>query len=394
MVEPSEKLKKIKPYFFSSINKKTSVYMGDKNIINLALGDPDSPTYDRIIQKMHQAIDEEKNHHYPPYYGLTEFKEAVSNWYKKRFKVTLDAEKEVLALIGSKEGIAHLLFAYLNPGDFAIIPSPSYPVYEKATILAGGVPYIIPLIEKNSFLPDLDNIPKDIAKKAKVLFLNYPNNPTGAIADIDFYKKAVNYCHKYDILLVSDLAYSEMTFNNYIAPSVLEIEGAMNVAIEFHSLSKSFNMTGFRIGMAVGNKDAIKNLSTIKSNIDTGVFKAIQIAALEALTNTIIPNDPEITTTNMNYKKRQMIFIEGLGDLGIKINPPLATFYLWIPTPSKISSIEFSEKIFNKCGILVAPGNTYGSYGEGYFRIALTQKDDLIREAITRIKTSGIFNNG
>ncbi len=387
MVKPSETFKKVPPYLFAGIDKKKAAAIARGiDIINLGVGDPDSPTYKRIVDVMHKAIDDPKNHDYPPYEGTKAFREAVAIWYKNRFNVDLDANKEVVSLIGSKEGIAHILFAYLNPGDIVLVPSPGYPVYKMGTILAGGVPYYVPLLEKNGFLPDLDAIPADVASKAKILFINYPNNPTAAVADIAFYKKAVDFAKKYDILLASDLAYSEMTYDGYKAPSVLEVEGAKNVAIEFHSLSKSFNMTGWRIGMAVGNAEAIENLSTIKTNVDSGIFKAIQIAGIEALTKPV----PEIEETNALYIARRDVLTKGLNELGWNLTPIKATFYVWAPVPPSTNSNDFVAKMLDECGIVVVPGNGYGPEGEGYFRIALTATVDRLKEALKRMKDAGI----
>lgn len=387
MVTPSETFKKVPPYLFAGIDKKKAEAIArGVDIINLGVGDPDTPTYQRIVDVMHKAIDDPKTHDYPPYEGTQAYREAVAFWYKNRFNVDLDPTKEVVSLIGSKEGIAHILFAYLNPGDIVLVPSPGYPVYKMVTILAGGVPYYVPLLEKNNFLPNLDAIPEDIAKKAKILFVNYPNNPTAAVADLDFYKKVVAFGKKYDILIASDLAYSEMTYDGYKSPSILEVEGAKDVAIEFHSLSKSFNMTGWRIGMAVGNAEAIENLSTIKTNVDSGIFKAIQIAGIEALTNPA----PEIETTNAIYKKRRDLITKGLNELGWNLKPIKATFYIWAPVPPSSNSNDFVAKMLDKCGIVIVPGNGYGDEGEGYFRIALTSSTEKIKEALQRMKDVGI----
>ena len=387
MVKPSETFKKVPPYLFAGIDKKKAAAIAKGvDVINLGVGDPDSPTYKRIVDVMHKAIDDPKNHDYPPYEGTKAYRQAVATWYKNRFNVDLDPDKEVVSLIGSKEGIAHILFAYLNPGDYVLVPSPGYPVYKMGTILAGGIPYYVPLLEENGFIPDLDAIPEDIAKKAKILFVNYPNNPTGAIADLAFYKKVVAFAKKYDILVASDLAYSEMTYDGYIAPSILEIEGAKDVAIEFHSLSKSFNMTGWRIGMAVGNSEAIENLSTIKTNVDSGIFKAIQIAGIEALTKPV----PEIKETNALYIARRDVITKGLNELGWNLKPIKATFYLWAPVPPSINSNDFVAKMLDECGIVVVPGNGYGPEGEGYFRVALTASVDRLKEALQRMKKAGI----
>ncbi len=387
MVNPSETFKKVPPYLFAEIDKKKAEAIArGVDIINLGVGDPDSPTYKRIVDVMHKAIDDPANHDYPPYQGTKSYREAVVIWYKNRFNVELDADKEVVSLIGSKEGIAHLLFAYLDPGDIVLVPSPGYPVYKMGTILAGGVPQFVPLLEENNYLPDLDAIPKDVAKKAKIFFVNYPNNPTAATATVAFYDKLVAFAKKYDILIASDLAYSEMTYDGYKAPSILEAKGAKDVALEFHSLSKSFNMTGWRVAMAVGNAAAIKNLGTIKTNVDSGIFKAIQVAGIEALTKPV----PEIEEMNALYKERRDTIVKGLNGIGWNLKPIQATFYIWAPVPKETTSKDFIAKMLDVCGIVVVPGSGYGPEGEGYFRIALTATVERLNEAIERMKEAGI----
>jgi len=387
MVNPSETFKKVPPYLFAEIDKnKAEAIARGVDIINLGVGDPDSPTYKRIVDVMHKAIDDPANHDYPPYQGTKSYREAVVIWYKNRFNVELDADKEVVSLIGSKEGIAHLLFAYLDPGDIVLVPSPGYPVYKMGTILAGGVPQFVPLLEENNYLPDLDAIPKDVAKKAKIFFVNYPNNPTAATATVAFYDKLVAFAKKYDILIASDLAYSEMTYDGYKAPSILEAKGAKDVALEFHSLSKSFNMTGWRVAMAVGNAAAIKNLGTIKTNVDSGIFKAIQVAGIEALTKPV----PEIEEMNALYKERRDTIVKGLNGIGWNLKPIQATFYIWAPVPKETTSKDFIAKMLDVCGIVVVPGSGYGPEGEGYFRIALTATVERLNEAIERMKEAGI----
>ncbi|MCG2821470.1 MAG: aminotransferase class I/II-fold pyridoxal phosphate-dependent enzyme, partial [Candidatus Atribacteria bacterium] len=291
-------------------------------------------------------------------------------------------DREVMALIGSKEGIAHIFLAFIDPGDFSLIPDPGYPVYKTGTLFANGFPYIMPLLEENDFLPDLEEIDEEIAQRAKLMFINYPNNPTAAVANKDFFEKVVKFAKKNDILVCHDFAYSEMTFDNYKANSFLEVNGAKEVGIEFHSLSKTYNMTGWRLGFAVGNKEAISALSIIKTNIDSGVFKAIQQAGIEALTG---PQD-NIEKMNNIYTGRRNVVINGLNKLGWNLKPTKATFYLWIPTLNKMSSMEFSNLLLEKTGIIVTPGIGYGEYGEGYVRIALTVDEKRLEEAIERLK--------
>lgn len=386
----SERLEKIPPYLFAEIDRKIDEAKARGiDIISLGIGDPDTPTLQPVVDEMHKAIDNPKNHDYPPYNGTASFRKAASDWMKKRFGVEVDADKEVLANIGSKEAIAHVFFAYVDKGDYTLVPDPGYPVYKNATIFAGGTPYQMPLLEENGFLPDFDRIPEDIAKKAKLMFLNYPNNPTSAVADLNFFKKAVDFCKKYDILLCHDMAYCEMTFDGYKAPSVLEVEGAKDVAIEFYSHSKSYNMTGWRVGFVAGNADAIKALGTIKNNIDSGTFKAIQDAAVAAF------NVEQSCIDNLNkmYQERRDAAEEGFRELGWDIKPSKATFYLWLPVPKGMTSEEFVTVMLEKAHVVVPPGNGYGKYGEGYFRVALTKDVETIKECIRRMKEAGIRYN-
>lgn len=386
----SERLEKIPPYLFAEIDRKIAEAKAKGfDIISLGIGDPDTPTLAPVVEEMHKAIDNPKNHDYPPYNGTAKFRNAACEWMKNRFGVELDAEKEILANIGSKEAIAHIFFAFVDKGDYTLVPDPGYPVYKNATIFAGGIPYSMPLKEENGYLPDFDKIPEDIARKSKLMFLNYPNNPTGAVADLDFWKKAVVFCKKYDILLCSDMAYSEMTFDGYKAPSVLQVEGAMDVAIEFYSHSKSYNMTGWRVGFVCGNADAVKALGTIKNNIDSGTFKAIQDAAAVAFSidNSLIEN------LNKMYQERRDVAENGLRELGWNIKPSKATFYLWLPVPKEMTSEEFVTVMLEKAHVVVPPGNGYGQYGEGYFRIALTKDANTIKECIRRMKEAGIRYN-
>ena len=383
----SERLEKLPPYLFAQIDKKIDdAKKRGIDIISLGIGDPDKPTLTNIVDKMAKAITEPKNHDYPPYQGTLDFRKASADWMKKRFDVELDYDNEVLALIGSKEGLAHVFFAFVDRDDIVLVPDPGYPVYKNATILAGGYAYNMPLLKENKFLPDFDKIPEDIAKKAKLMFLNYPNNPTGAVATLDFYKKAVEFAKKYDILICNDQAYCEMTYDNYKAPSILQVEGAKDIAIEFYSHSKSYNMTGWRLGFACGNKEAINALGIIKNNIDSGVFKAIQEAGIEAY-NT--PSE-EIEKLNKMYQKRRDVAQSCLAELGWEIEPTLGTFYLWLPTPNKMSSSAFCEMVIEKTGVVLVPGLGYGQNGEGYFRIALTKEEDVLKEAFKRLKEANI----
>lgn len=389
-MQTSERLNKIPPYLFAEIDRKIGEARAKGvDVISLGIGDPDTPTIPTVIEEMHKAIDDATNHDYPSYNGSEQFRNASVKWMKNRFGVELDANTEMLANIGSKEAIAHVFFAFVDEDDYTLIPDPGYPVYKNATIFAGGTPYSMPLLEGNSYLPDFDKIPEDVAKKSKLMFLNYPNNPTGAVCNLEFYKKAIAFCKKYDILLCSDQAYSEMTYDDYVAPSVLQVEGAKDIAIEFFSHSKSYNMTGWRVGFVCGNASAIKALGTIKNNIDSGVFKAIQQAAAKAYE---APKE-QIENLNKMYKERRDVMEAGLKELGWNVKTSQATFYLWLPVPQGFTSEEFVTLMLDKAGVVVPPGNGYGTYGEGYFRIALTKPVDVLKKALSRMKEAGISYN-
>ncbi len=383
----AKRITNVPQYIFARIEKtRDDLRARGVDIIDLGVGDPDKPTLPRIVDAMHKAIDDPGTHNYPPYEGTVQFRKAVADWYGRRFSVALNPETEVLSLIGSKEGIAHLPWAFVDPGDIALIPDPCYPVYRVSTVLAGGTPYAVPLLEKNKFLPDLSAIDKKIAKRAKLMFINYPNNPTSAICDRGFLERAVAFARENDLLLCSDLAYSEVAFDGFRPMSVLEIPGAKDVCIEFHSLSKTFNMTGWRIGMAVGNAAAIAALSVIKTNIDSGIFKAIQSASVEALNAYSGPSD-EI---NAVYAKRRDVIIDGLRGLGWDIEKPKATFYIWGRVPKGYTSEKFCAEVLEKVAVLLVPGSGYGEHGEGYFRASITVPEERISEAIERMKKAGI----
>ncbi len=381
-IEKSERLKRLPPYLFKEIDmKKAEVMAKGVDIIDLGVGDPDLPTPAPIIEAMKRAAGDPANHRYPSYSGMNDFKYAAAEWFKDRFGIELDPENEVLSLIGSKEGLAHLPLAFINPGDVSLVPSPAYPVYNIATLFAGGESYFMPLTINNDFLPDLDSIPRRIIKRSRLLFINYPNNPTAAVAGIDFFNKVVEFAGKNSILVCHDAAYSEVTFDGFRHPSLLEADGAKEVGIEFHSLSKTFNMTGWRIGFAVGNRKAVEGLGAIKSNIDSGVFQAVQVAGIEALRNyrSLVGDIMKV------YSGRRDLMIRGLREAGFDVRSPKATFYLWVKVPNGYTSAELAAR-FLEIGVIVTPGNGFGEPGEGYFRIALTQKDDRLAEAIERIR--------
>ncbi|MDD5009644.1 MAG: LL-diaminopimelate aminotransferase [Syntrophorhabdaceae bacterium] len=384
MVKPASRIEKIPPYLFARIDKKKEeARQKGINIIDLGIGDPDIPTPVNIIQKMQEATEDSRNHRYPSYEGMLSFRKTVADWYLKRFGVGLNPASEVVTLIGSKEGIAHMPLAYVESGDVVLVPSPGYPVYRISTLLCGGTPYIMPLREENGYLPRLEDIPEEVLRKAKILFINYPNNPTGACADDLFYKKALDVAKEYDILLCHDAAYSEIAYDGYMPKSVLQFDTEKKYSVEFHSLSKTYCMTGWRIGFAVGNADAIYNLGKLKTNIDSGVFQAIQYAGIEAITG----DQSSLEDLKKRFQQRRDLVVDGLLSMGIKVARPRATFYIWAKVPKGYTSESFCEKLIEKTGVVVTPGNGFGDEGEGYFRISTTNNEKNIREAIRRLKT-------
>jgi LL-diaminopimelate aminotransferase len=383
VVEPSKRIKTLPPYLFAKIDEmKEEVRKRGVDIIDLGVGDPDMSTPEHIIEKLKKAAENPANHKYPSYVGLLSFREAVAQFYKKRFNVTLNPTSEIISLIGSKEGIAHFPFAFIDEGDYALVPEPGYPVYAIATKFAGGSVHYMPLLEKNNFLPDLEAIPEDIAKKAKIMFINYPNNPTGAVATKEFFEKVIDFAKKYNVIILHDAAYTEMYYDNQAPLSFLEIDGAMEVGVELHSLSKTYNMTGWRIGWAAGNSEIVGALGKIKTNIDSGAFQAIQEAAIEALT----ASQQCVKDMQKVYQERRDVLIKGLKDIGFEVNSPVATFYVWINVPEGFSSADFTALLLSETGIVTTPGNGFGPSGEGYIRMALTVDKDRLKEAVERIK--------
>jgi len=381
-MKENQAMQNLPPYLFARIEQKVSEAKEQGiDIINLGIGDPDLPTPQHIIDRMAASINDPANHQYPSSVGLLEYRQAVAEWYKRRFNVDLNPKTEVVSLLGSKEGIAHISFAYLDKGDINLVPDPGYPVYSIGTLLAGGKSYFMPLKAENSYLPVLEDIPVEVAQQAKLMFINYPNNPIGVIADMAFYEKVVEFTRNYDILVVHDAAYSEMAYDGIKPLSFLQVPGAKDVGIEFHSLSKTYNMTGWRIGWAAGNSSAIEVLGRFKSNVDSGVFQAIQYAGIEALRG---PQDC-VDKSNEIYTERRKIALAGLERMGWKVNPPQASFYFWAPVPRGYSSASFAELVLEKTGVIITPGNGYGEYGEGYFRIALTVDKVRMQEAFDRM---------
>lgn len=383
MVMEAQRIRQLPPYLFARIEAQIAKAKEEGvDVISLGIGDPDRPTPDHIIQELVKEAHNPANHQYPSSAGMLSFRQAVADYYQRRFQVSLDPKTQVVSLLGSKEGIAHMAWCYLDPGDIALVPDPGYPVYGIGTLLAGGTPYIMPLKAENNFLPDLKAIPEEVARKAKLMWLNYPNNPTGAIAPLEFFEEVVAFARKYDIIVCHDAAYQEISFDGYRPPSFLEVPGAMEVGVEFGSCSKTYNMTGWRIGWAVGRADVINALGRLKSNIDSGVFQAIQYAAITALAG---PQDC-VEAMSKVYQERRDIAVEGLNAIGWKLEKPKSTIYVWAPVPKGFTSISFAEHVFEKTGVVITPGNGYGEHGEGFFRIALTVEKERMLEAFDRIK--------
>jgi len=380
----SDSVEKLPPYLFIEIDRKKKELIGKGvDIISFGVGDPDQPTPRHIISAAQKALKNPAYHQYPFGPGLKPYRAAIAKWFKKRFGVTLDPDTQVHSNIGSKEAIGHFPLAFLNPGDTVLVPEPGYPVYNSGTIFAGGVPYFMPLLEKNDFLPDLSAIPEDIAIKARIMFLNYPNNPTSAIATISFFAEVVKFAKKYSIIVAHDAAYSEMFYDKKNPPvSFLSIPGAIETGVEFHSLSKTFNMTGWRLGWVCGNADLIKGFSKVKDNYDSGVFGAIQEAGIAALSG------PQkcIEDSRKMYKERRDALVAGLNKLGFRARVPQATFYVWASVPSGYTSAKAAEKLLTEAGIVTTPGNGLGPSGEGYIRFVITQPVKRIKEALTRIE--------
>ena len=386
----AERVRMLPPYLFKEIDRlKAELVAAGVDVINLGVGDPDLPTPKHIIKALQIAAEDPSTHQYPSYSGTNAFRRSVAGWYSWRFGVDLDPESEVLTLIGSKEGIAHLPFAFINPGDLALIPTPAYPVYHITNLFAGGESYFMPLVKKNNFLPDLDAIPADVARRAKLLFINYPNNPTGATAERDFYEKVLDFAREYDIIVCHDAAYTEMAYDGYRPMSFMELPGAREVGIEFHSLSKTYNMTGWRLGFAVGNADVLDGLGQIKSNIDSGAFNAVQMAGIAALES----DQACVDEMQSVYRERRDVMIAGLRSIGLDPEVPKATFYVWCPTPKGYSSQDFTALLLKETGIVTTPGSGFGNSdertenpGEGYVRFALTVPKERIAEAVERMR--------
>jgi len=382
----ADRLSRLPPYLFAEIDRmKREARARGVDIIDLGVGDPDQPTPPHIVEKLREAAADPANHRYPSYEGMPRFRDAVANWYRRRFGVALDPATEVVSLIGSKEGIAHLPLAFVNPGDATLVPDPAYPVYAIGTLFAGGEPVPMPLCAENGFLPDLDAIPRVALARAKILYVNYPNNPTAATADLGFYTRVVELASQHGFIVAADSPYSEMTYDGYRAPSFLEAPGAKEVGVEFHSLSKTYNMTGWRCGFAVGNPKVIAGLGKIKTNVDSGLFQAIQVAGIEALEG----DQSCVEAMRKVYAERRDVFVPGLRAAGIEVETPKATFYVWARVPGGATSAAFASHLLSKAGIVATPGNGFGPAGEGFVRFSLTVDRARLAEAVTRIRQAG-----
>ena len=376
------RIEKVPPYLFVGISRKIAEKRAQGiDVISFGIGDPDIPTPDNVIEKLRETALDGPNHRYPETDGLPEFRQAVADWYQRRFGISVHPDKETLPLIGAKEGIGHAALCFIEPGDIALVPDPGYPVYSVGTWFAGGECHWMPLLEENGWMPDLDAIPDDVADKATVMWLNYPNNPTGAIADADYFAKVVEFAKAHDIAVMHDASYSEVAFDGYRPISFLETPGAIEVGVEFHSLSKSYNMTGWRLGMVVGNEDIISALMVIKSNLDSGVPNAIQYMGMEAMEL----SQDAIDERNAIYEHRRDRVVQTLRDIGLDAIPPKASLYVWTRIPEGFTSAEFTALLLDEADIVVTPGNGYGEYGEGYIRLSLTINDEDMEKGLARL---------
>jgi LL-diaminopimelate aminotransferase len=379
----ANRLNKIPPYLFAEIDRKVQEKKkAGVDVISLGIGDPDLPTPPRIVHVLQEAAADPANHRYASYFGLAELREAIAGWYGHRSGVTLDPSTEILPTLGSKDGIAHVPLALVDPGDTVLAPDPGYTVYVTGALMAGAEPFIMPLTAANHWLPDLDAIPEDVAQRARLMWLNYPNNPTAAVADRDFLERAVAFCRRHDVILCHDAPYSEIAFDGYRPLTLFEIPGAKEIGLEFHSLSKTFNMTGWRIGWVCGRADLVALIGQLKTNIDSGIFQAVQWAAIEALNG----GDQETRAANEVYARRHQLVADTLNDLGWNIKPPRATFYVWAPVPKGYDSIGFASHVLDEVGVNITPGVGFGAHGEGYFRLSVTAPDARLEEAMARLR--------
>ena len=387
----AERLLKLPIYVFAQLDKvKAEQYAKGADLIDLGMGNPDIPPPPKVISALVDSLKNPENHRYPSFEGAPEFKSAVATWCKKQYGIDVDPEHEVVTLIGSKEGIVHFTFAYVNPGDFTLVPMPAYPAHFRGTILAGGEPIALPTTEHKNYLPDLKIIVPGIADKAKIMFLSFPTNPTGALAPREFFEEAVAFCKKHNIILVHDFAYAEIYFDGQKPLSIFSIPGAKDIAIEFHTTSKTFGMPGWRCGFAVGNRNLIESLRKIKTNLDYGLFTAVQKAAITAFSQ----KNGYIDNVRATYQRRRDLLVDGLNALGWKLKKPKGSMYIWIPVPQGYDSTEFAMDVVNKTGVVVSPGISFGDIGEGYVRAALVVPEDRLCQALERMEKAGIRYNG
>jgi LL-diaminopimelate aminotransferase len=379
----AKRLSLIPPYLFAEIDRKVQEKKrSGVDVISLGIGDPDLPTPGRIVSVLQEAAADPSNHRYPSYFGLAELREAIAGWYRERAGVHLDSTTEILPTLGSKDGISHVPLALVDPGDVVLAPDPGYTVYVTGAIMAGAEPVMMPLTEANHWLPDLDAIPEEVARRARLLWLNYPNNPTAATADREFLERAVAFCRRYEIVLCHDAPYSEITFDGYRPVTLFEIAGAKEVGLEFHSLSKTYNMTGWRIGWVCGRADLIEAIGQLKTNVDSGIFQAVQWAAIEAMKG----GEGETRAACDIYLRRHRLVADTLNEIGWHIKPPRATFYVWAPVPLGYDSIGFAAHVLDQVGVNITPGVGFGAHGEGYFRLSVTAPDARLEEAMARMR--------
>jgi LL-diaminopimelate aminotransferase len=384
-VRQSSRLDRIPPYLFSELERKIAERKAaGVDVISLGIGDPDLPTPPRIVHAMNMALSDPSTHKYPSNRGRAEFRAAIASFYRLRFGVDLDPDTQVMSAIGGKECIYNLNFAFLDEGDVALASDPGYPVYTGGPLLAGAEPVLTPLVPERGFVPDLAAIPAEKLERARLIFMNYPNNPTGAVVPDGFFEEVVDFARANDVLVVHDNAYSELTYDGYVAPSFLATPGAIDVGVEVFSLSKSYNMTGWRCAAIVGNADAIAAYWRLKTNVDSGLFEAVQLAGAEALTG---PQE-DVAEMRAVYARRRDLVLGALAEIGIVLEPPKGTIYVWAPVPEGQTSASFTDEVLERAGVVVGPGSAYGPNGEGFFRISLTVPDDRLAEAVERMRES------
>lgn len=387
-ISPAERLKSLPPYVFARLDElKANARKQGLDLIDLGMGNPDGPTPQPVVEAAIEALQNPAHHGYPPFEGTASFRRAITSWYKRRYEVELDPDSEALPLLGSKEGLGHLALAYINPGDLILVPSPAYPAHFRGPAIAGGEVHTLVLKPENDWLIDLAAIPEDVAKRAKILYFNYPGNPTCATAPREFFEEIVAFAHRHEILLVHDLAYAELAFDGYQPTSLLEIPGGKEIGVEFHTMSKTYNMAGWRIGFVVGNSQIIQGLRTLKTNLDYGVFAALQVAAETALG---LP-DSYLEEVRERYRTRRDFLIQGLAELGWDVPKTKATMYLWVPCPPGVGSTDFALDVLQRTGVVVTPGNAFGAAGEGYVRVSLIAECDRLGEALRRLKQANIY---